>query len=61
MDLGQKLDVEFSDLDSLYICADIKKFDEEYEMMEILGEGCLGLVKRIVNKNTQEEYAVKIV
>ncbi|CAD8068673.1 unnamed protein product [Paramecium primaurelia] len=60
-ELGKKLDVEFSDLDSLYICADIKKFDQEYEMMEILGEGCLGLVKRIVNKHTKEEYAVKIV
>ncbi|CAK74290.1 unnamed protein product (macronuclear) [Paramecium tetraurelia] len=60
-ELGQKLDVEFSDLDSLYICADTKKFDQEYEMMEILGEGCLGLVKRIINKQTKEEYAVKIV
>ncbi|CAD8098248.1 unnamed protein product [Paramecium sonneborni] len=60
-ELSKKLDVDFSDIDSQSICADIKKFEEEYEMMEILGEGCLGLVKRIVNKKTQEEFAVKIV
>ncbi|CAD8069289.1 unnamed protein product [Paramecium primaurelia] len=60
-ELGRKLDVEINEFDSEYICPNLKKFDEEYEMMEILGEGCLGLVKRIVHKQSQIEYAVKIV
>lgn len=44
------MDVEINEFDSEYICPNLKKFDEDYEMMEILGEGCLGLVKRIVHK-----------
>ncbi|CAK76827.1 unnamed protein product (macronuclear) [Paramecium tetraurelia] len=60
-ELGRKLDVEINEFDSEYICPNLKKFDEDYEMMEILGEGCLGLVKRIVHKQSQIEYAVKIV
>ncbi|CAD8174500.1 unnamed protein product [Paramecium octaurelia] len=60
-ELGHKLDVEINEFDSEYICPNLKKFEEEYEMMEILGEGCLGLVKRIVHKQSQIEYAVKIV
>jgi calcium/calmodulin-dependent protein kinase I len=48
--LGQKLDVELNEFDCEYIFPNVKKFDEEYEMMEFLGEGCLGLVKRILHK-----------
>jgi calcium/calmodulin-dependent protein kinase I len=32
-----------------------------YEVLDVLGEGCIGLVKRIRNKKTGEYFAVKMV
>lgn len=51
-ELGRKLDVEISEFDTEYICPNVTTFNNEYDVHEILGEGCLGLVKRIVHKET---------
>ncbi|CAD8093062.1 unnamed protein product [Paramecium primaurelia] len=61
IELGKKLDLEITSIDVENIIPNTKEFFEEYEIHERLGEGCLGLVKRIVQKNTGLEFAVKIV
>ncbi|CAK94607.1 unnamed protein product (macronuclear) [Paramecium tetraurelia] len=61
IELGKKLDVEITSIDVENIIPNTKEFFEDYEIHERLGEGCLGLVKRIVQKNTGLEFAVKIV
>lgn len=38
-----------------------RSFESRYTLHEVLGEGCVGLVKRAVKNDTNEEYAVKIV
>ena len=43
----------FSDLNN--------SFENKYEILEIIGEGCTGLVRKCVNKETKELLAVKIV
>ena len=55
------MDVEISEFDSELICPNVTSFDNEYDVYEILGEGCLGLVKRIVHRESKMEFAVKIV
>ncbi|CAD8099180.1 unnamed protein product [Paramecium sonneborni] len=60
-DLAKKLDVEINSVDSEIICPNTKEFDNNYDILEVLGEGCLGLVKKIIHKTTQELFAVKIV
>ncbi|CAK85880.1 unnamed protein product (macronuclear) [Paramecium tetraurelia] len=60
-DLGKKLDIEINSIDSEFICPNTKEFHQNYDMLEVLGEGCLGLVKKIIHKTTQNLYAVKIV
>ncbi|CAD8207433.1 unnamed protein product [Paramecium pentaurelia] len=60
-ELGRKLDIEITSSDVENIVPNTKEFFEEYEMHERLGEGCLGLVKRVVQKKTGQEFAVKIV
>ncbi|CAD8118147.1 unnamed protein product [Paramecium sonneborni] len=60
-ELGKKLDIEITSSDAENIVPNTKEFFEEYEMHERLGEGCLGLVKRVVQKRTGQEFAVKIV
>ncbi|CAK66762.1 unnamed protein product (macronuclear) [Paramecium tetraurelia] len=61
LELGRKLDIEITSSDVENIVPNTKEFFEEYEMHERLGEGCLGLVKRVVLKRTGQEFAVKIV
>lgn len=61
MELGKKLDIEITPRGVDTIIPNVKEFFEDYEMQERLGEGCLGLVKRVVEKKTGLEYAVKIV
>ncbi|CAD8165795.1 unnamed protein product [Paramecium octaurelia] len=61
IDLGKKLDIEINTMDSEFICPNTKEFHENYDILEVLGEGCLGLVKRIIQKSTQDLFAVKIV
>lgn len=61
MELGKKLDIELTPFDAENIIPSTKGFYEEYEIHERLGEGCLGLVKRVVHKQTGIEYAIKIV
>ncbi|CAD8175537.1 unnamed protein product [Paramecium pentaurelia] len=61
IELGRKLDLEITSIDVDNIIPNTKEFFEDYEIHERLGEGCLGLVKRIVQKNTGLEFAVKIV
>ena len=42
--------------------ADInRKFESKYDVKEILGEGNSGIVKKCVDKISQEIYAVKII
>ncbi|CAD8117575.1 unnamed protein product [Paramecium sonneborni] len=60
-ELGKKLDIEITPSDVENIVPNTKEFFEEYEMHERLGEGCLGLVKKVVQKRTGQEFAVKIV
>ena len=60
-ELGRKLNVEILEFDLEYICPNVTSFDNEYDVYEVLGEGCLGLVKRIVHKESLMEFAVKIV
>jgi calcium/calmodulin-dependent protein kinase I len=59
--LGKKLDIEITPRGVDTIVPNVKQFFEDYEMHERLGEGCLGLVKRVVEKKSGLEYAVKIV
>ncbi|CAK74434.1 unnamed protein product (macronuclear) [Paramecium tetraurelia] len=61
LDLGKKLDIEINTMDSEFICPNTKEFHENYDILEVLGEGCLGLVKKIIHKTSQDLYAVKIV
>ncbi|CAD8108082.1 unnamed protein product [Paramecium sonneborni] len=61
IELGKKLDVEITQIDVENIIPNTKEFFEDYEIHERLGEGCLGLVKRIVQKTTGLDFAVKIV
>jgi calcium/calmodulin-dependent protein kinase I len=35
------------------------EYYRNYEELEVLGEGCIGLVKALKNKITGEEFAVK--
>lgn len=48
IELGRKLDIEITSIDIDNIILNTKEFFEDYEIHERLGEGCLGLVKRIV-------------
>lgn len=48
IELGRKLDIEITSIDVDNIIPNTKEFFEDYEIHERLGEGCLGLVKRIV-------------
>lgn len=59
--MGKKLDIEITPRGVDTIVPNVKQFFEDYEMHERLGEGCLGLVKRVVEKKSGLEYAVKIV
>lgn len=43
----------------LLISFDMSKYFIEYEEKEILGEGCIGLVKCLVELKTGDKYAVK--
>lgn len=61
IELGRKLDIEITSSDAENIIPNTKEFFENYEVCERLGEGCLGLVKRVVHKTTGQEFAVKIV
>ena len=61
MELGKKLDIEITPRGVDTIVPNVKEFFEDYEMHERLGEGCLGLVKRVVEKKSGQEFAVKIV
>ena len=41
------------------ISFDVTKYFNEYEEREVLGEGCIGLVKLLIELRTGNKYAVK--
>lgn len=61
LQLAKKLDLPLNIEDQDYIIASTKGFFDDYTVGETLGEGCIGLVKRVIHKATQQHFAAKIV
>lgn len=59
--LAKKLEVQLNLEDQEYIFSSTKEFFSNYEVRETLGEGCIGLVKRAVHRQSNQHFAVKIV
>lgn len=60
-EISSKLDIELDQQDALNIIPSIQVFHKEYEVTDKLGEGCLGLVKKVIHRETGQEFAIKIV
>ena len=59
--ISKKLDLELSYFQTDKIFLDVSQFFAEYEILNVLGEGCIGLVKRVMQSKTGLFYAVKMV
>ncbi|CAD8117498.1 unnamed protein product [Paramecium sonneborni] len=56
-----RINVELEEEDLKYIKFDMSKYHENYIDGEILGEGCIGLVRSVTRKQDGSEFACKIV
>jgi len=54
-----KLNLELTKDDMTFITFGLADYHKKYEEQEILGEGCIGLVKALVDRTTGERWAVK--
>ncbi|KAM3146386.1 hypothetical protein pb186bvf_001355 [Paramecium bursaria] len=56
-----RLNITILPEDENNIFFDLKQYSEMYIEKEILGEGCIGLVKTVIRKSDNQQFAVKIV